>query len=269
MISLQAVEKALGIEVSDQVRLHRELCLYGGHIQSHALHLFCLVLPDQYGATGLPGLAAKAPEELRMGLWIKAVGNLVQETVGGRLIHPVTLIPGGMGKPVGREGLLRLREMLQSILPDVRQAVELFRSFPPRSERLATPRFMAVRSDAAPPFFGEVLSLGPTWSIPVEAYQETLGERVIAHSNAKASSAEDPFTVGALALNLGLSLSPGGAEALRDSRDLIAGRDIHANNLAQAIELVHASERSLQIVEALLDAGFAREKLPRFLPRRG
>ncbi|HZV82480.1 MAG TPA: nickel-dependent hydrogenase large subunit, partial [Geobacteraceae bacterium] len=98
--SLLAIEKALAIQVSEQVRLYRELILYGGHLQSHALHLYCLVLPDHVNATGLAGLAGKAPEELKMGLRIKAAGNLIQETVGGRTIHPVTLIPGGMGKPV-------------------------------------------------------------------------------------------------------------------------------------------------------------------------
>ncbi|HEX8960266.1 MAG TPA: Ni/Fe hydrogenase subunit alpha [Geobacteraceae bacterium] len=270
VVSLQAVEKALGIEASEQARLHRELCLYGGHIQSHALHLFCLSLPDRYGAKGLPDLAAMAPEELRMGLRIKAAGNLIQETVGGRLIHPVTLIPGGMGKPVGREGLLRLRETLEALLPEVRQAWELFRSFPTPSQDLGTPRFMAVCSRAAPPLFGEELAIGPARSIPVAAYGETLEEQVVAHSNAKASSAENPFTVGALArLNLGFSLTPGGAEALGESRERIMGRDIRANNLAQAIELVHAAERSLEIVETLLDAGFDREDPPPVVHRRG
>lgn len=92
--ALQAIEKSMNAPTSEQTRLFRELILYGGHIQSHAMHLFCLVLPDCFRVAGLSGLADKAPEELKMGLRIKRVGNLIQETVGGRLIHPVTLIPG-------------------------------------------------------------------------------------------------------------------------------------------------------------------------------
>ena len=135
--ALQAIEKAMAIPVSDQTRLYRELILYGGHIQSHALHLFCLVLPDCYDVAGLAGLAAKAPEELKRGLRIKGVGNKIQEMVGGRLIHPVTLIPGGMGKPLNRDGLLHLKESLEGILPDVRMACELFGSWSLRTSTLA------------------------------------------------------------------------------------------------------------------------------------
>ncbi|MCM2359626.1 MAG: Ni/Fe hydrogenase subunit alpha [Geobacteraceae bacterium] len=273
VVSLLAVEKALGIEVSEQARLHRELILYGGHIQSHALHLFCLVLPDHYGAAGLPGLAASAPEELRMGLRIKAAGNLIQESVGGRLIHPVTLIPGGMGKPVSREGLVRLKETLEHVLPDAVNAAALFATFSsaPASVPLAPPLFMAVRAGSAPPLFGEELQIGPERSVPVAAYRETLGERVVAYSNAKASLVEgEPVTVGALArLNLGFPLSPKAMEAFRRCRELIVARDILANNLAQAVELIHALERSLEIVGTLLDADFARERPTPAAPRKG
>ncbi|HEY6873994.1 MAG TPA: Ni/Fe hydrogenase subunit alpha [Geobacteraceae bacterium] len=271
VVSLLAIEKAFGIEVSEQVHLYRELILHGGHIQSHALHLFCLVLPDRYGAAGLPDLAAMAPKALQMGLRLKGAGNLIQETVGGRLIHPVTLIPGGMGKPVSREGLLKLKETLESLLPEAWQTYELFRSFPQPSGSLGSPRFMAVRSGSSPHLFGKALMLGPTRSVPVEKYRQTLGERVVEYSNAKTSCAvEGPFTVGALArLNLGLLLSPKAAEAFQECRNLIMKRDIRANNLAQAVEVIHAMERSLEIVETLLGADFARERPARVTPRSG
>ncbi len=44
--STQAVETALGIEVSKQTNLLREALMLGGHIQSHAMHLYFLALPD-------------------------------------------------------------------------------------------------------------------------------------------------------------------------------------------------------------------------------
>ena len=271
VVSLLAIEKALGIEVSEQVRLYRELILYGGHIQSHALHLFCLVLPDHVGATGLPDLAAKAPEGLKMGLRIKAAGNLVQETVGGRLIHPVTLIPGGMGKPVCTEGLLRLRDALAGALPEAWQAYRLFRSFPPEMGKLPSRSFMAIKSGGAPPLFGERLFIGKNRSFPVEEYKEKLGETVVAHSNAKSSGIEGkPVIVGALArLNLGLRLSPKAALALLESRERIIRKDIYANNLAQSVELIHAVERSLEIVGILIERDFSREMPQKTVPRKG
>ena len=271
VVSLLAIEKALDIEVTEQVKLHRELILNGGHIQSHALHLFCLVLPDYHSVAGLPDLAAKAPEELKMGLRIKAVGNLIQETVGGRLIHPVTLIPGGMGKPVNAEGLRRLREALVEILPEACQAFRLFRSFPPETGGLPSRGFMAVKSGDAPPLFGERLHTSRNRSFPVEEYQEKLSEKVVAHSNAKESVIKGkPVIVGSLArLNLGMRLSSEAARAFLESRDRIIRRDIHANNLAQAVELMHAVERSLEIVEILIKSDFGRELPPKTRPRKG
>jgi len=269
VVSLLAIEKALDVGVSEQVRLYRELIVNGGHIQSHALHLYCLVLPDMLGVNGFAEMAAKAPEELQMGLRIKAVGNLIQETVGGRLIHPVTLIPGGMGKPVNKSKLLKIREALVDILPEAWKTYRLFKSAHKGGE-LPCPVFMAVRAEGSPTFFGERLFIGQDWSAPIEQYREILNEQAVASSNAKKTAIKgNPVTVGALArLNLGLSLSAKAQQALLESADQIMNRNILSNNLAQAIELVHTVEHSLEIVETLLASNFERVSLPRITPFR-
>jgi sulfhydrogenase subunit alpha len=270
--ALQAVEQAMGVQVSEQTRLHRELILLGGHIQSHALHLFCLVLPDCFDVTGLPGLAERAPEALKMGLRIKAAGNLIQETVGGRLIHPVTLIPGGMGKPVDREGMLKLKEALEPVVPAAHSTLELFRSFHSDDrDHLSSPRYLALEPTAEAPFFGDALVMKGGERIPADAYRKILNERPSAHSNAKTTliAGEAP-TVGALArLNLGLQLTSGAAAAFDGLRASLTGADIRANNLAQAVELILAVERSLEIVDTLLEAGFRREEPAVIAPRAG
>jgi coenzyme F420-reducing hydrogenase alpha subunit len=269
--SLLAIEKAMEIRVSEQVRLYRELILYGGHIQSHALHLFCLVLPDVFNVDGLFGLADKAQIELKRGLRIKAAGNMIQETVGGRLIHPVTLIPGGMGKPVNREGLLKLKATLQSVLPETRKAFELFRSSLAIEDKLATPRYVSVRSDAGSPFFGDSLAMGNGETIPVDTYSNVLHEQVAGAGTAKSILVHGkPPTVGALArLNLGMHLMPMATAAFQKSRLSLEGADIRANNLAQAVELIHAVERSLEIVDTLLKADFSREIPERIIHFKG
>jgi len=271
--SLLAIEKAFGIEVSEQTRLYRELIVNGGHIESHALHLFCLALPDLLGVDGFPGLAAKAPDELRLGLRIKAAGNLIQETVGGRLIHPVTLIPGGMGKPVDGDGLRKLRDVLLDIRPDLDKALALFAdaSSPLDRFHLLAPRFLAVQQGDAPPLFGESLLFEPGDVVPAEIYRQTLRERVVTHSHGKQSMpAGEPVTVGALArLNLGLELAPQALPVFRECVPLLTGRDIRANNLAQAVELIHATGRSLEIIELILARAFQREPPVDITPRTG
>ncbi|GFE61838.1 Ni/Fe hydrogenase subunit alpha [Geobacter sp. AOG2] len=269
--SLFAIEKALDIRVSEQVGLYRELILHGGHIQSHALHLFCLVLPDCFAVDGISGLADKAPQELKRGLHIKAAGNLIQEIVGGRTIHPVTLVPGGMGKPVSREGLLKLKETLQGVLPETRRAFELFRSFLPNGEKLDTPRYLSVHPEGASPFFGDSLTMGNAETIPVELYTNLLREKMPETGNAKAVLVnEEPATVGALArLNLGMNLTPMAAAAFEECRMLVTDADIRANNLAQAVELILAVERSLEIVDILIEADFSREETTGIVPKKG
>ena len=267
--SLLAIEKALDLRVSEQVRLYRELILYGGHLQSHALHLFCLVLPDCFDVAGLSGLADKAPHELERWLRIKAAGNLIQETVGGRTIHPVTLIPGGMGKPVTREGLLKLKEALERVLPETRKAYKLFRSFLPNGDKLATPRYLSVRPKGASPFLGDVLTMESGETIPADSYANLLREQMPGTGNAKTVLVKDrPPTVGALArLNLGMPLTPMAAAAFEESRMLLTGADIRANNLAQAVELILAAECSLEIVDTLIKADFGREEPAGIVPK--
>jgi len=269
--ALLAIEKALAVDVSEQARLYRELIVNGGHIESHALHLFCLVLPDLFGVAGFADLAVKAPEELKRGLRIKAAGNLVQETVGGRLIHPVTLIPGGMGKPVSREGLQRIKENLAAVLPDAVAVFELFSSLPLPPSCLAIPCSMAIESGCSPPLFGERLITSNGLGFPIDDYRSILHEEVATDTHAKRSTVNGtPVTVGALArLNLGMGLAPRAEAAFAQCRDRIVSADIRSNNLAQAVELIHAVERSLEIIDTLLNASYERERPQRISPRKG
>lgn len=273
VVSLLALEKAFGVQVSLQTALYRELIVNGGHIESHALHLFCLALPDYLDVPGFAGLAEKAPEEFRMGLAIKAAGNMVQEMVGGRLIHPVNLIPGGMGKPVAREGLERLKGALESALPHAVKTFELFSTFPPLGAvpGLAPPIPMAVRSGNGSALFGNELETGEMAVIPVDAYQRFIREEAVEHSNAKQSLVDGvPVAVGALSrLKLGMHLSPAARKALSAVADGIAGAGMHANNLAQAVELVHGVERSIELINAILEGDFVREEAVRPTIRKG
>ena len=269
--SLLALENALGVEVSPQTRLYRELIVNGGHIQSHALHLFCLVLPDYLGVAGFAELAMHAGELLRLGLRIKQTGNLIQETVGGRLIHPVNLVPGGMGKRVNREGLQRLKDALEAVLPDAEQAYDLFASFAPAGPQLPHRRFMAVQGETTAWLFGDGLELDDGRHVSVDSYRKTMQERVMGHSLAKQSlfSGEE-VTVGALArLNVGTTLKSRAAQNFFNAREKLVAADIWGNNLAQAVELIQAVECSLGIVDSLLNEAAEPERPITILARKG
>lgn len=252
--SIQAIENALGLSVPKVVELHRELILNGGHIQSHALHLFCLALPDYYGVRGVAELAKVAREELERGLRLKRVGNLIQEMVGGRLIHPVTIIPGGMGKPLGRDDLLFLRDSLQSVLTDAEETCSLYGTFP--SGRPAAPptTFMALEPGDRP-LYGNTLKLSDGRRFPGETYSSFLFESAISDTNSKWSTIGGIYpTVGAAArLAIGMPLERRAARVLDNLNDYFKAPTIAQNNLAQSVELLHAVERALLIIDELME----------------
>ncbi len=101
--SLQALENALGVEVTPQTRKLRDLAYQGANIESHALHVFVLALPDLLGHPSVISLAGVNPEAVKMALRLKKLGNTIQEVIGGRAVHPVNYVIGGFGKvPVDR-----------------------------------------------------------------------------------------------------------------------------------------------------------------------
>lgn len=256
--ALQAIERAFGLEVSEQTRLYRELAVIGGHIESHALHLFLLVLPDILGVSGFQELARTDPEGLGSGLRIKRVGNLIQERVGGRVIHPVNLLVAGIGKPPAREHLLEIKEALQEILPEVSV---VWKRFLPKKASSPPADWLAIAGGTEFPLFGTMVR----WRGGVfdsRQYRDRIVEKVTPHSHAKLVTVDGAFpTVGALArLQNDIVLPQGAADAFAAA---FAGSPedagMMANPLGQAIELVAAVERGIALVDELLEETHVRE----------
>ncbi|MBJ6799068.1 Ni/Fe hydrogenase subunit alpha [Geomonas propionica] len=265
--ALLAVEDALGIEVSEVTALTRELMLQAGMIQDHALHLYCLVLPDLLGVRGVAELASVAPELLKAGLAVKKAGNTVLETAGGRLIHPVNICLGGLGRSLNKKELVRLKDELQQALPAAQEAHRLF-STPFPFPELPEPAFLALQPSDRP--LGARLCRmadGPTF--PLRDYRQHVEERVVGYSNAKLSTVQGKeATVGALArLNLDPDLEPLAAQLFATHKRELVGKDVRSNNLAQAIEMCHAIERALRLIDRLIELGPQRASAPAISPR--
>lgn len=103
LASVIAIENGCGVNIPDEARLLREL-LYMGHIlHSHALSCFVLVGPDlladpaaEHPERSIFRLLADQPEIAKKALRLRSIGQKIVEKVGGRGIHPVTAVPGGM-----------------------------------------------------------------------------------------------------------------------------------------------------------------------------
>lgn len=259
--ALKAVEKALGVPVSRQTGLLRQLAVLGGQIESHALHLFCLALPDYLGTGGFPGLAAVAPQQLQYGLKIKALGNLIQETVGGRAIHPFNLTVGGLGTVPEPEPLQRLADGLEGIRDDLAAAIRFVSTLQETLPPLPLPATCAV--SGGPPLFGELLLTAGGETVPADLAAAWLNEQIESHSHAKVSrfDGQTVYMVGPLArLNLAMPAKYG---------ERLSGAPISASLLARAVELHQAVERARSLITQLLAEGLRKEKPVAVIPSAG
>jgi sulfhydrogenase subunit alpha len=262
LVALQALENALGVHVSRQTRRLRDLVFQGSNIESHALHAFCLALPDFLGHPSVLSLADEHRGIVAAALRLKKLGNTIQEVVGGRAVHPVNYVLGGFGKIPTIDQLLLLRELLEKGLADCRPAVELLRHVRIPSFVEEPVRTAALVPDDEAFFFGNTVRLSDGAEIPVEEYRSLTNEQAVAHSNAKHSAHDGrSFMVGALArLTLNGSRIGGLArEWWNDLGPAVPSSNIVMNDLAQVIEMVYSIEHALELVASFLEHGLTEE----------
>lgn len=264
--SIMALENALGVDVSPQTRLLRELYYHGAIIESHVLHLYFLALPDYLGFSSAAELVPQYSEEVKRALKLKKLGNDIQELIAGRPIHGDNPVIGGFSKIPTEQQLLSLKQQLEKFLEDGEKTILLF-------AQLEYPDWIKVPSlfYALEPwgehygYFGNKIVSSRGETIPVESYQKICNEQVVAHSTAKHSEVNGTsFMVGALArINLfHQKLMPRAKKLLRNIGWNLPSQNILQNNLAQALEVMDSLERASQIIDELLSYGLKAETLP-------
>jgi len=128
LTALKAVENAFNVKVSKQTNLLREMMHLGGIIQSHALHLYFLALPDYYGFESALQMASKHKNKIIKALRLKQLGNALVSEIGGRDIHPFTSVLGGFSRIPKQETWCLLLDKLKRSRKDAVDTVNLFLS---------------------------------------------------------------------------------------------------------------------------------------------
>lgn len=261
--SLLAVEDALGIKVSDQTKALRELLFLGQMIESHALHVFCLAVPDFLGYGGAIPLAADHPAEVRLALALKKLGNDLQTAIGGRPIHAVNATVGGFGRLPDPAALRELSRRLREAIVQAAPAVELLASLrvPDHSESPTV--YVALEPEGEDfSFFGRRIAASTGETRPVAEYRKVTNEAVVGHSHAKHSRLGGrPYMVGSLARlhHWGDRLTPLAKEVARAIGLNLPTENILYNNHAQAVELVWSLERAADVIDRLLGVSLTEE----------
>lgn len=250
LTALQALEAALGVAIPPLAATVRELLLLGGHLQSHALHLFCLILPDLRGTADVVTLLGRKDPLAVAGFELKAFGNRIQQVAGGRVIHPVNPVFGGVAYHPARDDLAALAVDLQGWReqwPGLAESFVRSGEYPCGS----AVRGNAIATGCAGGFSlaGERLWLAQGEDVAANDYARLLGERSRADSHAKdADGGSGPFLTGALArarLAAGRGVTHSAAAG---------DRGIHDNNTAQLWEIGWALLRIGQLLDRLLSS---------------
>lgn len=267
--ALRAIEGALEIPLSRQTRQLRELAFHGSAIESHALHAFCLALPDLVGCASVIELARHDPTTVAAALRLKKLGNAIQEVIGGRAVHPVNYVIGGFGRLPSVEDLVRLRDALTAGLEDCASLTGLLGKLQVPAYADEPLRFAAIVPAEGSYFFGDTIRVDDGSCTPVASYREFTKERSVPHSTARHSMSEHPYMVGSLARLVvnGDTIDGRARELWTTLGPRLPVRNVLMNDIAQVIELVYSIEHALDIVNGLLAAGIAPERPAAFRPR--
>jgi len=255
--ALTALENALGLPQSERVHTLRGLLLLGATIESHALHVFALALPDFLGFDSVITMAAKYPNEVAFALRLKQLGNRVQEMVGGRAIHPINTLVGGFGRLPRHADVAKLRGELAASLEPLMGTVELVASLPLPEWAAQATVYVALRPyEEAFRFRGVSICTSRGEEFPIDSYRDVVREFTVEHSHAKhaALASGETYMVGSLArLKLwGHYLNGRARQAFERLFPNGVVDNVLANNAAQLVELVHSVEHAVTICDELL-----------------
>jgi coenzyme F420-reducing hydrogenase alpha subunit len=254
MTAVHAFEHALGIAIDPAVRALRRLLYCGEWIESHALHVYLLHLPDFLGYASALEMARDHRATVEAGLTLKRAGNRVVELIGGRAIHPVSVRVGGFSRSFRPAEIVALRETLTTALDIALETVDLVAGLD-TPEFARDGRLVALRHATEYPMNEGRIVSNDGLDLAATEWRSAFSEGQVAWSNALQAHGRDgrPYLLGPIArITLaGAELHPTAAAALR--RTGLAGQiatNPYRSIVARAIELVDATAEALDIVEA-------------------
>ncbi|HII72136.1 TPA: Ni/Fe hydrogenase subunit alpha [Candidatus Woesearchaeota archaeon] len=248
--AVQAVENAFGVKISEQSKKLRELLNIGGMIQSHALHLYFLTLPDYYGKGSALELLKEQKGVIERALRLKRAGNNMVFTVAGRDVHPIGCVVGGFSRVPAKEQMDKLLEELKSVKADAVETVKLFMSLDYPEFEKPTPHFALT---GGPYFYShETMKCDKGTCFPTGDYRAHIKEHFREGMTAEFATKEGKsYFVGALArvINRLDELSPESKVYVHDFQE--RKNNPFMNIPAQAVEILEGVNRAIELLEGL------------------
>ena len=220
-------------------------------IRDHGLHLYIFSLPDVLGKDSILELDENDPKEhelLHDTFTVKAAGNQLSIAFGGRSVHAPYLMVGGFTHVPTREEIEKSVKILQEARPAALRLIKILLNCP--FEFIDKTNFVALKGEGYDYLEGKVKT-SEGEMIEEEGIREYLDHTVIPYSQASGYKFKGkPFMVGALArMNLEKEfLHPKTKDSATEALKTFPSNNVFHNNLAQAIEILHAIDESLEIL---------------------
>ncbi|MCA9120261.1 MAG: Ni/Fe hydrogenase subunit alpha [Planctomycetaceae bacterium] len=252
MTACHALEKALGLVMTPEIRTLRRLLYCGEWIESHALHMHLLHAPDFLGYESGISMAADHREVVERGLRMKKIGNDLLAILGGRAIHPINITVGGFYRSPRRSELKKLLPELEWGLQAAIDTLKLVAGFDFPAFEQAYDCVSLHHECEYPLNEGRVVSTSGL-DIAVEDYESYFEERHLPQSTALHSvllPEAKPYLVGPLSrVNLCLEqLLPTARREAEACGIVWPSRNNFHSIVARGVELIEAFEEAVQIV---------------------
>jgi len=250
--TLRAVENAMNIDPTDQTKDLRKLIAISAHIQSNVLSMYFLSLPDLMGYESIIAMGKNHTDIVKRGLKLKKLGNDITQLIGGRAVHPVTMIVDGFTAVPSKNKIQAIRKRLVEAKKDAYKTVDLFADleipdFTRKCEHIAISdnNEYAINEGR----FKSTEGL----NIDEMNYREYIYEKQKPYSTALHSYVKnrDSFMVGPLPrVNINLKqMSDDAKNAAKESGIKFPNFNPFFSHLARALELVHDIDESIEIID--------------------
>ncbi len=264
MASIRATENALGVEPSEQTKILRKILFHGEILDSHVLHTYMLVAPDFLGVKSVIPLAATHTEVVLRALKLKKLAGDLCAMIAGRHTHPITIAVGGFTFTPTEAALRDMKARLEEARADFAASIDLFATLPwPAFERET--EYVSLKKDDEYAFIDGDIVTSDGFSYPIPEYKKVTNEWLVPFSTAKwAKHNRDSYMVGALARfnNNYDQLHPKAKEAAAKLGMEPICTNTFLNTGAQAVEMVHSLEDSIELIDELLTRGVQPESPP-------
>ena len=256
--AIEAIEKSQEIVSSPQTMALRRLAYNGLMIRDHALHLYFFVLPDILGVDSIIDISDDDNDIghilLHDSFDIKKIGTDITDVIIGAAIHAPYPTPGGFLKLPDPSKFPDLINRLEAVRPQVLRGIETFFNW--NATLIRNSDYLCLRNDKTYDFIeGDIINSHGK-RVTEEHFHDFLKSVVIPYSQAEGyvfSDVHKDYLVGALArMNFNKDLlNERTKKSTEKYLSVFPSNNVHHNNLAQAIEILHCVDNALDILRSI------------------